>query len=140
MDIAPNIYAAVMGNSAITSLLSTWDGDPAVFTRRPLPGDATYPLVAISPDVAYTDQDFLASGLDVVIRDVFVFGHQPDDFRDVEKAAHLIRKLFHRQNQALGSSDIHVVSVTASGPRIAPSDDAAIVGRVVTLTIRMQEK
>lgn len=140
MNIAPNIRSAILANSAITSKLSTWEGEPSVHTRRPLPENASYPLVAISPDISYTDQDFLSSEMPVVVRDIFVFGQQPDHYRVVEEIAYSLRDMFHRQNQTLVSSTIHVVSLNASGPRVAPTDNEAFVGRMVTLTIRMQKK
>lgn len=143
MNIAPNIRAAILATPAIANVLSVWEGEPAVHTRRPLPENATYPLVAISPDVTYNDQDFLSSGLDVVTRDIFIIGRVgqlTDDYRVVEQAAYAIRELFHRNNTSLGDNEIHIVSVNASGPRAAPVDDTTFVGRVVTLTIRMQKK
>lgn len=141
MNVAPQIRAALIGNTAIAAMLATWEGEPSVHTRRPLPSTAdSYPLIAISPDVSFTDTDFLNGDLSTVIRDIAIYGKQPDDYREVEDLGYMVRKLFHRNKDALFNESYHVVSLVVSGPSVAPTDDANIVGRMVTLTIRIQEK
>lgn len=141
MNVAGPIRAALIGNVPIAALLATWEGAPSVHTRRPLPTTAdSYPLIAISPDVSYTGADFLNGDMSVVVRDIAIYGKQPDDYREVEDLGYMVRELFHLEKDALFNAAFHVVSLVASGPSVAPTDDANIVGRMVTLTIRIQKK
>lgn len=138
-DLGPSIRTAILGNPTITSKLATWQGAPSIHTRRPVPPDAPYPMIAISPDITYGDQDFLNSPLSVIMRDVIVYGHQPDDYRVVEEIAYSLREMFHRKEWALGNTAFHVVSINAQGPSIAPTEQiTSLLGRVVTLTVRIQ--
>lgn len=142
-DLGPSIRAAILANAAITSKLVTWQGEPAVFTRRPIPADSGYPCIAISPDISYGDQDFINSPLSVIMRDVVVYGQQPNDYRAVEQMAYELREMFHRKPWSLGNTPFHVVSINTSGPYIAATEQYAsnlpsLLGRVVTLTMRVQ--
>lgn len=149
-NVGPYIRAAILANSSIASELSTWQGSPAVFTRSPVPDDAEYPMVVTPADVAVTDQDAIRNLRTVVVRDIFVYGNlgapgsTEDHTRIVEDAAYEIRRMFHRKSSSLGNTPFHVIDIKASGPQIAPtemyaSSEPNIIGRVVTLTLRIEE-
>ena len=135
LDFAPALYAAITGDATITGLLSEYNSNPAVFTKRPIPSDVSYPFIIVNPDVAINDFDALNSDRPIVIRDIAVYGRQPDDYRQVEQVGYLLRELFHRNRFSLTNADYNIVLITASGPSVAPVDDDETVGRVVTLTI-----
>jgi hypothetical protein len=143
-DIGPAIRTATLADDYITERLSVWNGAPAVFTRSPVPEDAKFPLCKISPDVTYGDEDGLKSKRDVIVRDVIFYGRvaapgdTDDHTRRVEAMAYHFRDVFHRNPRALFNDDFHVISINASGPRVAPTDDDSTVARVVTLTVRIQ--
>ncbi len=142
LDLAGPLRTAVIEATAISEQLSTWEGEPAVFTRRPAPADATYPLAQISPDVAIGDQDGLKSRRPVVMRDLAFYGRlgKPgsDQLRVVEDMAYLARDLFHRQRLAITVPGYDVIDIVAGGPVEGPTDNMNLVGRVVTLTIRLR--
>ncbi len=144
LDLAPALREAIIGNIAITALLSTWEGEPAVFTRRPTPADAIYPLIQISPDISVVDRDMLVEQIPVIRRDIAVYGDQgpvPDvgQYRIVEQIAYLLRKQFHRKRLSISASGYNVIDIVAHGPMTAPVDDEKLVGRAVLLTIRAQD-
>lgn len=138
MDLAPAIREAILHCQDITQLLSTWNSVPSVHTRVPVPDTATYPLIVIPADVTFNDMDGLTSFRSVIVRDVMVYGEQPTQYRSVERVGYLLRELFHRKRLSLVSDDFRVVSIEAVGPRPAPTSDANLVGRVVTLTVQVQ--
>ena len=144
-DIAPDVRAAILAEPDITNFLSQWNSAPAVFTRRPIPTDATYPLIVVAPDVAHADFDGLKARREIITKDVFIYGRvaaagtADDHTRRVEAMAGLLRELFHRQRHALGNTAYHVVSINVIGPLTAPTDTDTIVGRVVTLIVRTEE-
>jgi len=142
---------AVMAMTDITDMLGTYIGEPSIFTRRPVPGEATYPMVVISPNIARGDQDALGTKRPVVMRDVTAYGYtvrettelgQIDQYREVEQIAELLYEGFHRNKDFLYLEDegYHLVDVVASGPIPAPVDNVRLIGRVVTLTIRLYKK
>lgn len=134
VDLSAPLRTAIIGAASITTHLSS---PTAVYTRRPIPDATTYPVVAISPDVTFGDEDGLDVMRPVITRDVCVYGEQPDQYRAVETAAYAIRTLFHRRPFALSVPDYSVTGITAAGPMAAPVDDDRLVGRVVILTIRL---
>lgn len=140
LDLAPDIRTAILGDATITGLITEFNGEPAVFTRRPVPDAAAKPFILIAPDVNIGDADGLTSRRPVVTRDIFVYGAQPDDYRSVEQIGYFLQQLFHRQKSSIVSDDYHIIEITVTGPRPAPTSDEETVGRVVTLTILTREK
>ena len=137
LDLAPALYAAVASNVGVASQLGIYNGEPAIFTRRPIPEASTYPLVAISPDVTIGDEDGTNYDSPTVVRDVTVYGLGEVQYRAVETLAYLLRTQFHRQRDSITVTGWNVVSIIASGPRSAPTDDDQTIGRVITLTIKL---
>lgn len=144
-DVGPALRAAVIANAAISSELSQWQGEPAVFTRLPIPEDATFPCVVIPFDASTLDQDALVSRRTVIMRDIMVYGNiaapgtSDDDTRIVDDIARELRTMFHRNKAALVNTSYHVIDIVVNGPRPAPVDDDKTVGRMVTLTLRIQD-
>ena len=147
LNLAQPLREAILGMYTITDLLGTYAGEPSIFTRRPVPSEATYPMVVISPDVAVFDQDAMISVRPVVLRDLAIygkeiredeFGVQNSDYRNVEVIGYELRERFHRRRDAILVEDYNVIDIRASGPIPAPAGDDRLIGRVVTLTIRLQ--
>lgn len=138
LDLAAPLRAALLAASGISSRLATYSGEPAIFTRRPLPADATYPLIMINPAAGIGDQDYLNNPMPIVMRDVAVYGNQPGDYRAVESMAYDMRELFHRNRWAITPDGYDVVQIVANGPHIGATDDQTTVGRVVGLTIQLR--
>ena len=141
-DLAAPIRSALLGEPAITNELAAYSGSYPVFTRRPAPADAPYPMILVSPDITVTDEDGVNDLRPVIERDVAVYGRNDtsEHYRAVETIARAIRTLFHRQWRALTVSGWGVVSITAAGPIPAPTDDEQTVGRLVILTIRLAKQ
>lgn len=139
LDLAPAIREALIDEVTISGLLAEYNGEPAIFTRRPVPSESLYPMIIVSPDIVINDIDALVSRRPVVIRDVTVYGNQPDDYRTIEQIGYSIRQLFHRQRLSITPTGYSVVDIIATGPNPAPTDDQKTVARVVTLTITTRE-
>jgi len=139
LDLSAPFYSALISDSAITALLAEFLTQPAVFTRRPIPENAQYPLIVVTPNVSIANEDFLVTEFPVVVSDVIAYGEQPSDYRTIDALGYLVRTKFHRERESLSVSGFHVVDIVASGPQPAPTDDERHVGRVVSLTIRLQK-
>lgn len=137
LNLAAPIIAAISAESSIVALLGTYNNAPSIHTRRPVPADAEFPLIAISPDITITDEDGVNDDRPVVRRDVAVYGDAIGHYRIVEDVGYMLRTMFHRQRDALTVTGYDVVDIRASGPMIAPASDDTMVGRLVTLTIRL---
>lgn len=138
-DLSGPVRAALMASSAITSQLAAYAGSYPIFTRRPAPTDAPYPLIMISPDIAVDEEDGVNDFRPVVERDVIVYGQNdtPAHYLVVESIAYAVRDLFHRQWQVINVAGWKVVEIRARGPMPAPTDDVQTVGRLVALTISL---
>jgi hypothetical protein len=134
------IRSAIIASPPIVALLGLYEREPSVHTRRPAPEGAAYPMVIIpSENAAASDQDALRSKRPVLQRDVLIFGQNPKDYREVDEAAELIFTLFHRQRFAISVPGYHVIDIVARRPMAAPTSDEKRVGRLVPLTIRLQD-
>lgn len=139
-DLAQPIRAMIVGASSITSLLPAYLGGFPVFTRRPAPDDAPYPMIMVSPDVAASSEDAINDQRPVIERDVAVYGKNTtaDEYRETEAVARAVHALFQEAaRSALSVPGWHVIDFSARWPTPAPTDDEQTVGRVVPLTIRL---
>lgn len=136
-DLSPAIYAALTGNSGIASALAQYEGAAAIFTRRPVPSDAPFPMIICAGDVVYGDEDFLDAKMPMIVRDIAIYGQQPADYRTVENLGRMVRDLFHRNRSSLSVAGWSVVDIRCTGPIQAPTDDDQTCGRLVSLTIRL---
>lgn len=123
----------------LSAVLAQYGGEPAVFTRRPLPGDAVYPCLVVSPDISSRDWDGLTSRRADVRRDVTAYGAQPADYRTIEELGYAVRRLLHRHPELLVAPGLRIVGITAVGPIPAPVDDENHVARAVLFTIRVRD-
>ncbi len=140
LDVGPALRTALLAEPTIAGLLSEFHNEASIHTVLPVPAEVVPVFIVIGSDVTLTDFDALISRRPIVQRDIFVYGAQPDDFRDVEQIGYSIRELFHRERFSITLTDYDVVEIVASGPRPAPTSDEETTGRVVTLTISLREK
>lgn len=144
LDLSGPIRVAILSNTAIIDLLAIWQGEPAVFTRVPVPiPDDTpypYPMIVVPADVSLGNQDLLTTFVPTVRRDIIVYGQQPDDYRAVEMIGYLLRKQFHRQKFSISVGPVYrVLDIVAIGPIRAPTDDEKELARALLLAIRLEE-
>lgn len=135
IDLQPAIRALILNDVEILSLIPDYKGSKAIFTRRPTPEDAPYPLIVVSPLVADNQLDYLRCNRSILTYDIAVYGSNdtPENYRNVETIARRIHTIFHRMpnyalNMPVGSS---LTKTTAIGPLTAPVDNTETVGRVV---------
>jgi len=140
IDLSVSIRDAVI--DAVGSSLPVYNGGSPVFTRRPVPVGAPFPMVVISSDITMTDEDGVSYLRPVIVRDVITYGRNdtPASYRLVEEIAYALRHAFHRNRQSLSVDEWSVIDVRATGPRSAPTDDDQTVGRLVGLTVRLAKK
>lgn len=138
LDIAAPLRTALISVAEISGPLALWNNEPAVFTRRPVPADASFPMIVINPAAAITDQDYLDRQLPIVMRDIGIYGRQPDDVRIVDAISYAIRDHFHRNRWAITPDGFGVIQIIARGPFPGPTDSATTIGRIVGLTIQLR--
>jgi hypothetical protein len=144
LDMLAAFRDAVMAESTVAGLLETWQGEPAVFTRRPLPADAPDLCVLINPAAATTDADGLTSRRPIVTHDIAIYGRKgmpgsaEDQTRAVERIAGLLQLHFHRNRFSVQPDGFSVIGVRVGGPMPAPVDDEQTVGRIISVTVRLR--
>lgn len=138
-DLATPIYDALRLDSLIAAALPAYSGGKTVFTRRPVPSDAPYPMIVCAGDVTRTDQDLIVDPMPIIIRDVSVFGLNDTaaHYRAVESLGLLVRDLFHRKPANLIVPGWNVLDIICQGPIVGPTDDDTTVHRLVTLIVRL---
>lgn len=146
LRILPPIRAAIAAHLEITSHLAPFNDDYSLFTRRPVPVGAGYPMMVIGPTISLGNQDGINDFRPVVVIDINVYGTRgepntkSDEVRLVADLAEQVFRVFHRQRNAITVENYSVIDIVARGPTSAPVDDDARVGRRITLTIRLYAK
>jgi hypothetical protein len=138
-DLSIPLRDAIIASASVMDLLPTYLDSDNVFTRRPIPPDAPYPMIVVNPDISNMDRGGLNDQHRFVMRDVAVYGQNatPDQYRAVETTAFAVFDLFHRQRSSIVVPNWHVINLWASGPSPAPTDDDMTVGRIVELRIEL---
>lgn len=138
--ISKAIRASLLSVPQIADKLATYKDAPGIFTRRPVPSDAEYPMiVAASFNAGATNEDGLISRRPVIVRDVLFYGRQPDDYRVIDEIALIAAKHFHRKRFSLSIDGYQVIDIVADDPRVAPVDNDKQVGRLVQLQLRLRD-
>lgn len=140
-DLAVPIRSAILANTAIVADLATYLGVPAVFTRRPAPADAVFPMIIVGGNVVKGNRDGIHDNRPFIQRDVAVYGSNEtaEHYRTVETLGDILYAMFHRVRNSIVISDgnWHVVDISCTGPIIGPVDDDHHIGRIVTLNITL---
>lgn len=143
-DLSIPIRNALINGRGITDNLSTFKGVEAVFTSRPTPSGADYPMIVVGPDLSPRDEGGLNDQQLVIMRDVGVYGQNAGEdktqYRVVEATARLVRDLFHRKPNALKVPGWKVLQIWTTGPIEGPVSDDKFVSRIVALTITLISK
>jgi hypothetical protein len=146
LDLLPELRTAIIGIDGVRDELAEWAGEPAVFTRRPIPENANEVYCLINPATNIGDFDALNSQRPLVDHDIAIYGRKgapgspEDQTRAVERAGFALRTHFHRNRFSFQPTGFSVISVVARGPIPAPTDDEQTVGRIVTLTIGLRRE
>lgn len=139
LDLAKPLYDALLTNSYVTGLLPVYLGGPTVFTRRPAPPNAPYPMILVSPDITNTDVDGVDNFRPEVTRDIIVYGRNdtPANYDDVEAMAYSIANQFHRKRDSFTVAGWSVIAVSVNGPIPGPTDDESVIARVVSVRAQL---
>ena len=123
------LYERLAGDYELTSLLSSYNGSPAIFTVDPPPGDAVLPYIVSAGEVAQAPFDTKTDQGRDLRRDVRCYTEADDDGMTIEAIAERVRALLHRQPLAVDGFGIFIAE--CQGPIAADEEDA--YGRIVSV-------
>ena len=103
VDLSVPLRDAIIASTDIVIRLATFLDGYAVFTRRPVPGNAEYPMIIVSSDIALGEEDGIHDPRPIIVRDISIYGRNdtPAHYRVVDELGYLVRGLFHRQRTAI---------------------------------------
>src|SRR5437764_1427899 len=106
-DLAQPILFALLHNAQVVSRLPNYVDSKTIFTRRPPPTDAPYPMILISHDIAKQNLDGISDLRPMITRDIAVYGFNDGsiNYRTVEALANIVFGQFHRRRAALVAPD-----------------------------------
>lgn len=128
------LHARMAQDAELVELLSSYEGQPAIFTVDPPPGNAELPYIVTAGAIAFPSEVPEASKTRVgarVLRDVRCYAPATGSFALVERIGWRVFELFHRQELTIDGWDL--VRINATGPVSAPAEEGAH-GVVVTLS------
>jgi hypothetical protein len=129
------IYDVLVGDGTLAGLLSTYGGNPAVFTMDPAPGDADLPYIVTAGEVSQVPFDTKTTRGRTILRDVRCYDEADGSAVTVEAIAERVRALLHRQ--AVTIAGFNWILAECSGPIVADERDA--YGRIVTVRMMLEE-
>ena len=135
MNLTAAIYNRLAGDAMLTALLAEYNGQPAVFTTDPAPGNAVLPYIVSAGQVAVSPSDTKTTRGRQVWRDVRCYAPSTGSAVLIEQIAERVRELLHRHRLEVSGYEVYICE--ASGPVGADEDDA--YGRIVSLRLIAQE-
>lgn len=144
IDLSVSIRSFLLADAQLNALIPNYKNSKAIFTRRPLPDDATGLVVIISPLVSSGfDSDYLNRWQRMLTFDVSVYGPNdtPANYLKVQDAGFRIVNIMHRLNKQnfVMPQGWQLVNAKAYGPISAPVDDDKTVGRLVSINFLVAE-
>lgn len=129
------IHDLLAGDGTLPGMLSTYGGEPAVFTTDPAPGDADLPYIVTAGDVSVAPFDTKTTRGRTIMRDVRCYASASGSAVTVEAIAERVRALLHRQSFSIDG--FTWIMAECSGPIVADERDA--YGRIVTVRLTVEE-
>ena len=129
------IFDVMDADTLLVSLLSQFDGEPAIFTMKEVPPDAARPYIWSYADIINTPFESKdLRGRDVT-RDIWVVADDVGDEDLVMNIANRVQLIFHRTVMSIGIGNMRTI---ATGPRVGESGDD-ITARIVTVSFVYQQ-
>lgn len=129
------MYDALAADGTLAGLLSTYGGEPAIFTTDPAPGDASLPYVVTAGEVSQAAADTKLTRGRALLRDVRCYAAADGSAATVEAIAERVRALLHRQ--ALVIPGFVWILAECSGPVVA--DEPGVYARIITVRMIVEE-
>ncbi len=129
------IHDVLADDETLAAMLATYEGDPAVFTTDPAPGDAVLPYIVTAGEVIANPADTKTTRGRELWRDVRCYAEASGSAVTVEAMAERVRALLHRQT--LEIDGFVWIWALCTGPIVADEEDA--YGRIVTVQMRVEE-
>jgi len=129
------LYDRLAGDGILSGMLATYEGQPAVFTIDPAPGDASLPYIVSAGDAAHAAWDTKTGLGRRIWRDVRCYAAADGDAMLIEEIAERVRRLLHRRPLAVAG--YAGIVAECSGPIKADEQDA--YGRIVTIRMMLEE-
>ena len=125
------IYDTLSDDTTLTALLSTYEGEPAIFTVDPAPGDASLPFIVIGPILDQAPFDTKTSRGRSARVDVRCYAAATGSSADIEAISEQVRTLLHRESLLI---DDHAwLWSSCYGPISADEED--VYGRIITVQV-----
>ena len=137
-DLSIPFLDALLANYSLVELLPAYNNSVPIFTRRPVPTDAPYPMIVVSPDIVKQNLDGYTDLRPKITRDIAVYAlnETSANYRLAEQLASMILTQFHHTRHALVPPDGWMIAnIESRGPIPAPTDDDMFVGRVVSIDV-----
>jgi len=129
------IFDVMDADTLLVSLLSQFDGEPAIFTMKEVPPDAARPYIWSYADIINTPFESKdLRGRDVT-RDIWVVADDVGDEDLVMNIANRVQLIFHRTVMSIGIGNMRTI---ATGARVGESGDD-ITARIVTVSFVYQQ-
>lgn len=139
IDLTVMIRKYILEIEEFTDVISNYGVDgKAIFTRRPVPEDAIYPMAVISPLYSEVKVQQITCNRRNLTYQIVVYGDNDtsDNYNKVEGAAFVLARSFDSAN--VHDFDMpqgaQLLGLTTTSPMSAPTDDNNRVARVVSVT------
>ena len=129
------VYEVLTADNTLTAMLGTYEGDAAIFTTDPAPGDAVLPYIVAASVPVQTPFDSKQTRGRTAWIDIRCYTGATGSAQAVDAIAERVRALLHREPLLI---DDHIwLWSECTGP--VSANEAEAYGRIVTLKVTFEE-
>lgn len=149
MNTTAALYGLLSGDAALVAMLASYTPKGgatvvAIFDEEPPDGfifseGNARPCLVIDPPRRDAPDATLTERFRVVEQNVRLYAHRGTSNVAIDAAARRVRDLIHQRHEALTITGGRAIAASVAGPTQAPTSDRAVTGRLLTISLELQE-
>lgn len=149
MNTTAALYALLAADRALVAMLATYAAPfrragAAIFDEE-TPDDFIYgaenakPCIVISPPTRDVAWSTMTERGRIIEQPVRLYAWRGGSNVAIDAAARRVRDLIHQRHEALTITGGRAIAASVAGPTLAPTSDRAVTGRLLTVSLELQE-
>lgn len=143
MNSTATIWSRLTSDATLIASLATYNGNPAIFNEKAPTGfefkvGVKPCLIIAAPADDQAAETFTENGR-AIAQDVRGYAFDTGSSAALDTIMRRVRDLFHNQPGSLTVTGGKATIATVTGPVAAPTSEASVIGRRVTLRLTLQE-
>ena len=131
-DVTKALYTKLNATSAVTTLLSTYASNPAIFSGQLAPRQAAVPYIVVGNNLTYEVRDDKEGETKEILRDIRCYVDSDKSYKSLETLTDAVHDALHNTSYTVDNHTLLVSEVVNVVPGPAEDD---VIGMILTVRI-----